>query len=95
MTGDRLDRLARLAAGAGSRRELLKTLGLGAFGMALTSLPFGRRLWAQTQGATMTVLRGQVAVIHPDGSAIQPAPSGTDDLWNSLKAGQTEASADR
>ena len=28
-------------------------------------------------GATMTVLRGQVAVIRPDGSAIQPAPSGT------------------
>src|SRR6476619_1024134 len=29
------------------------------------------------QGATMTVLRGVVAVVHPDGSAIQPAPSGT------------------
>jgi hypothetical protein len=29
------------------------------------------------EGATMTVLRGQVAVVHPDGSAIQPAPSGT------------------
>jgi hypothetical protein len=28
-------------------------------------------------GATMTVLAGQVAVIHSDGSAIQPAPSGT------------------
>jgi hypothetical protein len=25
----------------------------------------------------MTVLRGQVAVVHPDGSAIQPAPSGS------------------
>jgi len=25
----------------------------------------------------MTVLRGQVAVVHPDGSAVQPAPSGT------------------
>jgi hypothetical protein len=25
----------------------------------------------------MTVLRGQVAVVHPDGAAIQPAPSGT------------------
>ncbi|MCC6173804.1 MAG: FecR domain-containing protein [Chloroflexi bacterium] len=33
---------------------------------------------AQVQeGATMTVLRGQVAVIHADGSAVQPAPSGT------------------
>lgn len=29
------------------------------------------------QGATMTVLRGQVAVIRGDGSAQQPAPSGT------------------
>jgi len=28
-------------------------------------------------GATMTVLRGQVAVVHSDGSAVQPAPSGT------------------
>ena len=27
------------------------------------------------QGATLTVLRGQVAVIRPDGSAVQPAPS--------------------
>jgi len=33
---------------------------------------------AQVQdGATMTVLRGQVAVVRGDGSAIQPAPSGT------------------
>ena len=33
---------------------------------------------AQVQdGATMTVLRGQVAVVRPDGSAVQPAPSGT------------------
>jgi hypothetical protein len=33
---------------------------------------------AQVQdGATMTVLRGQVAVVHSDGSAVQPAPSGT------------------
>jgi hypothetical protein len=30
-----------------------------------------------TDGATLTVLRGQVAVIHGDGSADQPAPSGT------------------
>jgi hypothetical protein len=35
-------------------------------------------LFSQIQeGATMTVLRGQVAVVHPDGSAVQPAPSGT------------------
>jgi hypothetical protein len=33
---------------------------------------------AQVQdGATMTVLRGQVAVVRADGSAMQPAPSGT------------------
>jgi chitinase len=33
---------------------------------------------AQVQdGATLTVLRGQVAVVSPDGSAVQPAPSGT------------------
>jgi hypothetical protein len=33
---------------------------------------------AQVQdGATMTVLRGQVAVVRGDGSATQPAPSGT------------------
>jgi hypothetical protein len=33
---------------------------------------------AQVQsGATMTVLRGQVAVVRGDGSSIQPAPSGT------------------
>jgi hypothetical protein len=29
------------------------------------------------QGATMTVISGQVAVVRPDGSAMQPAPSGT------------------
>ena len=30
------------------------------------------------QGATMTVLAGQVGVVRPDGSAIQPAPSPSD-----------------
>jgi hypothetical protein len=30
-----------------------------------------------TDGATMTVLRGQVAVIQASGGAVQPAPSGT------------------
>ena len=28
-------------------------------------------------GATLTVLRGEIAVVRPDGSATQPAPSGT------------------
>ena len=36
------------------------------------------RVSAQAQdGATLTVLRGQVAVVRTDGSAVQPAPSGT------------------
>ena len=30
-----------------------------------------------TDGATMTVLHGQVAIVRADGSALQPAPSGT------------------
>lgn len=29
------------------------------------------------QGATITVLRGEIAIIRPDGSAVQPAPSGS------------------
>src|SRR3954469_14982959 len=34
--------------------------------------------YAQVQdGATLTVLRGQVAVVGSDGSAVQPAPTGT------------------
>jgi len=44
------------------------------------------------EGATLTVLRGQVAVVRPDGSAVQPAPSGTtvnagDELRTISKAG--------
>jgi hypothetical protein len=55
-------------------------LGLAAL-LALLALvpalvPHGA--FAQVQdGATLTVLRGQVAIVHSDGSAIQPAPSGT------------------
>ena len=47
--------------------------------LAMLLLPSGLGLAvAQVrEGATMTVLRGQVAVLHPDGTAIQPAPSGT------------------
>jgi hypothetical protein len=41
-------------------------------------LPLPRSAFAQVeQGATMTVLRGQVAVLRADGSGLQPAPSGT------------------
>ena len=46
--------------------------------LAMVSILPGVVAFAQVQqGATLTVLRGQVAVIHPDGSAIQPAPSGS------------------
>jgi hypothetical protein len=30
-----------------------------------------------SDGATMTVLHGEVAIVHGDGTAVQPAPSGT------------------
>jgi hypothetical protein len=41
-------------------------------------LPLPRSAFAQIeQGATMTILRGQVAIIRADGTALQPAPSGT------------------
>ena len=40
-------------------------------------LPTPRSSAQVEQGATMTVLRGQVAVVRSDGSAVQPAPSGT------------------
>ena len=57
--------MAGLAAGVGP--ALLVTLLLSAGTSA-----------AQVQeGATMTVLRDQVAVLHPDGSMVQPARSGT------------------
>lgn len=44
------------------------------------------------EGATMTVLRGEVAVVRPNGSAVQPAPSGTtlrvgDEIRTLSKAG--------
>ena len=44
--------------------------------LAATGGPSTTRAQVQ-QGATLTVLRGQVAVVRPDGSAVQPAPSGT------------------
>ena len=46
--------------------------------VALLVVAVPRTVTAQVQqGATMTVLRGQVAVVRGDGSAVQPAPSGT------------------
>jgi hypothetical protein len=44
----------------------------------LVSVSVPRAADAQVRdGATMTVLRGTVALLHGDGSADQPAPSGT------------------
>ena len=55
--------------------QLVRLLTLLVFLALLTS---SSPIFSQVQdGATMTVLRGQVAVVHPDGSAVQPAPSGT------------------
>jgi len=49
-----------------------------AFVLALASWPSSGAVLAQPEdGATMTVLRGQVAVVRGDGAAVQPAPSGT------------------
>src|SRR3954468_5850548 len=46
--------------------------------LAFAAIQYTASVGAQVQrGATMTVLRGEVAVVHADGSAIQPAPSGT------------------
>jgi hypothetical protein len=46
--------------------------------VVVTLLPLASAAAAQVQeGATMTVLRGAVAVLRPDGAAVQPAPSGT------------------
>jgi hypothetical protein len=45
--------------------------------LALLPLSFDTSVAQVQDGATMTVLRGQVALIFGDGSAMQPAPSGT------------------
>jgi hypothetical protein len=64
-----------------------------ALSFLLQALPPVQGVFAQVQdGATMTVLRGQVAVVRPDGTAVQPAPSGTvvqsgDELRTLTKAG--------
>jgi hypothetical protein len=56
--------------------RMLRALALMALSALLLSKA-GVSVAQAQQGATMTVLRGQVAVLHPDGSALQPAPSGT------------------
>ena len=57
--------------------EVLRSLAILGL-LALLARPPSLSLAQITEGATMTVLRGSVAVIRTDGSAIQPAPSGTD-----------------
>jgi hypothetical protein len=44
---------------------------------SVLALPARSSFGQTVHGATMTVLKGEVAVLHPDGSAAQPAPSGT------------------
>jgi hypothetical protein len=55
---------------------LLRLLVLPAL-LALFIAPSDPSTAQGQQGATLTVLSGQVAVIHADGSAVQPAPSGS------------------
>lgn len=59
---------------------LLRYAAIGAVAILLATAALAAPADVASQveeGATMTVLRGQVAVVRPDGSAIQPAPSGT------------------
>jgi hypothetical protein len=64
-----------MATGA-ARHGLWTTLLVATILVGTVGAP--RLAFAQVQdGATMTVLRGQVAVVRGDGSAVQPAPSGT------------------
>jgi hypothetical protein len=62
-----------------SRRRSALLLALSALLLVLSALllPAGPASAQVQDSATLTVLRGQVAVLRPDGSAIQPAPSGT------------------
>src|SRR5437870_3480448 len=62
---------------SGRPGPLVVRLALGLLLLAATVLPIGLADAQVGQGATLTVLRGQVAVIHTDGSAVQPAPSGS------------------
>ena len=72
-----LDILAQALARARTRREALRLLGSAALTSVLATLLPARQAQAQQQGATMTVLRGEVGVVKPNGSTLQPAPSGT------------------
>lgn len=59
------------------RRRRLREIA-AVLAVAALVVPPVRTVSAQPEdGATMTVLRGQVAVVRPDGTARQPAPSGT------------------
>src|SRR5436305_6642601 len=60
------------------RRARLFVSLLTVLSFLLPVLAPAQSVLAQVQdGATMTVLKGQVAVVRPDGSAVQPAPTGT------------------
>lgn len=60
-----------------SARHFVARLALGLLLMAATVLPVDMVGAQINEGATLTVLRGQVAVVHSDGSAVQPAASGS------------------
>jgi hypothetical protein len=60
--------------GCAPRRRAPRALVLAL--VLVLALPHVSHAAQVEQGATMTVLRGEVAVIRADGSAIQPAPSG-------------------
>jgi hypothetical protein len=58
------------------RRRLLREIAAFLAVSALVLQPVQSASAQVEDGATMTVLRGQVAVVRPDGTARQPAPSG-------------------
>lgn len=57
--------------------QLLARLALGILLTIAVTLPPGTVAAQVQQGATLTILRGQVAIIRANGTAIQPAPSGS------------------
>jgi hypothetical protein len=61
----------------GARGARVGRLLLGLFVVLAGLLPVHPTSAQVQQGATLTILRGQVAIIHADGSAVQPAASGS------------------
>src|SRR4051812_12171812 len=58
-------------------RRCLPTFAVVVALVAALLNPAGVAVAQVDDGATLTVIRGQVAVVRGDGSAVQPAPSGT------------------